>query len=263
MFGFNGKNKNKEKKAGGGELFDPKAAYRTEEQEKAVFYFSPENVPPADFKGCFEKIKIRFKGCFPKKEKEKKKGCFDKRKGCFAKGRYMPDAEYDALIQSIVQRLDPKKRGLEKLGLDESQVEKVISFANFTYIPDENDDTFFFKIGDDGRFRSSVFEVTYLFFTQDEILAYQLTLSSDWEKHDESTREYYYKDITALSTETLQKDVIEELKGEKTKVYKTVSNVFHIRVPNDSFTVALSNITSQEENDAIQGMKSLLREKKA
>ena len=263
---------NKKKDTGAASaLIDPKKEFRTEEQEKAVFYFSPENVKPEDFRGCVEKVKGCFtntiKGCFPKKEKKKAEGCFPKdKKGCFPKGRYISDEEYDVLVKDIVTRLDPKARGLQKLVLDDSQIEKEIVFANYAYrdFDDDADSSYYWKIGDDGRFRSSVYEVTYLFFTRDEIAAYKLILGSDWEKHDEQTSEYHYRDITAFSTKTLQKDIIktDPKTAEKKKEYRTVQNVFQIIVPGDSFTVSLGNKPTSEEEDTIQGMKSLLREKK-
>jgi hypothetical protein len=241
------------KKKSSAALIDPKEAYRNDEQEKAVFYFSEENKK----KGCFGG-----KGCFAKKPKSvapvKSKGCFPKKKF-----KLVTDAEYDALVESIVQRLDPKNSGLKKLGLDQSEIEKTISFKNYVFkfknrITGEAEYTPFWKFGEDGRFRSAIFEVTYLFFTRDEIAAYQLPLSSDWEKHDENTFEYHFKDITSLRTNTLQQDEIEN--GEK--VYKTVENEFLIIVPGDSFSVSLNVNPTKEEEDAIQGMKSLLREKK-
>ena len=248
------------KKLGLGRMLDKKAEYRTDEQEKALFYFSDDNK-----QGCF----TRLKGCFAKKTKpvtgKKKKGCFPK------KMKYVSDADYDTLVNSIAQRLDPKNRGLQKLGIDESQIEKTITFSNYVFghknateSLQEGDvasalNAFTWKIGDDGRFRSLIYEVTYLFFTQTQIAAYQLTLSSDWEKHDEETFEYHYKDITALKTRTLQQDEIKD----GVKVYQTVKNEFLIQVPNDSFSVSLSNKPTAAEESAIQGMKSLLREKKA
>jgi len=237
-------------KKSGTALIDLKAGYRTEEQEKAKFYFSEQNK-----KGCFASLK----GCFAKKKKVevKKKGCFSK------KMKFVSDAEYDALVKSIVQRLNPESRGLQKINLDKSQIEKTISFGNYAYVDPFKEladgDIFLWKIGDDGRFRSSIYKVTYLFFARDEIAAYQLTLSSDWEKHDEKTFEYHYKDITALKTETLQKD---EIKGG-VKVYSTVQNEFSISVPGDRFSVTLSNKPTAEEENTIQAMKALLREKKA
>jgi hypothetical protein len=253
-------------------LFDPKTEFRTEEQETAVFYFSPENVKPEEQKGCGEKVKgcfqARLKGCFPKKEKKsaslpKTKGC-----GCFSRGgqfssRYVSDEQYDAIVRACVERLDPKTRGLNKLGIDESQVEKTIIFQNYKY-EEKDGDTFYWRIGEDGRFRSSIYEITYLFLTQEEVFSYQLTLSSEWEKHDEQTYEFHYRDVTSFSSETRQKDIIEkDASGTSKKVYKTVRNEFHIRVPNDYFTVVLGNKPTQEEEDAIQGMKAMLREKKA
>ena len=242
-------------KKGGTPLIDTKAGYRTEEQEKAVFYFSDKNK-----QGCLASAK----GCFAKKEKPKEAGCFgSKKQGCFPKKMaFVSDAEYDALVAAIVQRLNPKSRGLLKVGLDESQIEKTIAFSNYVYRDllevMAAKDPFYWKIGEDGLYRSSIYEVTYLFFTRNEIVAYQLTLSSDWEKHDEETFEYHYKDITSLRTKTVQEDVIVD--GEKE--YQTVQNKFQIFVPGDSFSVSLRNKPTPEEEDAIQGMKSLLREKK-
>ncbi|GBU27420.1 hypothetical protein R84B8_00950 [Treponema sp. R8-4-B8] len=237
-------------KKGAGTLIDLKAGYRTEEQEKAVFYFSDKNK-----KGCGAILK----GCFAKKEKItiKKKGCFDK------KLKYVSDVEYDALVKAIVQRLDPENRGLQKVGFDKSQIEKTISIGNYVYVNPFKElaagDAFFWKIGDDGRFRSSIYEVTYLFFTRDEIVSYQLILSSDWEKHDETTSEFHYKDITALKIQTVQKD---EIKGG-VKVYQTVQNELIISVPGDSLSVTLSNKPTSEEENTIQDMKALIRKKKA
>jgi hypothetical protein len=245
-------------KRGGKNLIDLKAGYRTEEQDKAIFYFSDKNK-----QGCLAKIK----GCFAKRKKIK-----IKRKGCFQKKfKYISDAEYDSMVKAIVQRLDPENRGLQKIGLDKSQIEKTITFGNYVYVSIFNEfmddkwkeylggDNYYCKFGDDGKFRSSIYEVTYLFFTREEIVAYQLILSSDWEKHDEKTYEYHYKDITALKTETLQKDEIKD----GVKVYQTVQNEFIISVPGDSFSVSLSNNPTAEEENTIQAMKALLRERKA
>jgi hypothetical protein len=243
------------KKQGGGTLIDPRAGYRTDDQEKAVFYFSDENK-----KGCFAGAK----GCFKKKPTAiVPKGIVSKGKGCFSKKpKFISDAEYDAMVTSIVQRLDPKTKGVAKLNIDESQIEKTIHFGNYKYkswLDTVGKETFFWKVGEDGLFRSSIYEITWIFFTQNQILAYQLTLSSDWEKHDERTFEYHYKDITAFSSKTIQQDEI----NEGAKAYQTVENVFQITVPGDSFNVALGNKPDKEEEDAIQAMKALLREKKA
>jgi hypothetical protein len=253
------------KDSGRGALIDPRDLYRSKEQETAVYYFKDENKKGCKEKGC---------GCFPKKETGT--GCFPKKTplpktGCFPKKHpFVSDAEYDALVQSIISRLDPYHRGLQKLGLDESQVKEIkpISFANALYISPwekshgnafvDESDPFFWKVGDDGVFRSSVYEVSLIYFTSSQILAYQLTFSTDWEKHSERTFECHYKDITALSTKTVQAD---EVIGEE-KIFKTVKNNLTITVPNNDFTVALRNKLDMKEENTIRAMKAMLRKKK-
>ena len=243
-------------------VIDHKPAYRTEEQEKAKFYFDEKNT-----KGCLKGCLGSVKGCFKKKKTVKVKtkggGCFPK------KPEFISDADYDAIVQKMVNSLNPEARGLDMLVLDKSQVEKTVCIANYKYkVPEsykeyDPDDIWSWKIGEDGKFRSSVFEVNYLFFTRDEVALYKLTLSSDWAKHDEQTYEYHYKDISAFSTNIYQKDVFVERNGELVKEYQTVQNEFTITVPGDSFSASLGNKMTPEEKDAILAMKSLLREKKA
>ena len=238
---------------GSGAIFDAKQDYRNDEQLKAKFYFSEGNK-----KGCSVSL---IKGCFKKK---KVKAPIAKAKGCFTKQalkfKFVSDAEYDALVKSIVDKLDPKTRALNKLNIDKSQVEKEISICNYRYFSyhTERPDGYDYKFGEDGLFRSTEYQISYIFCTQSQILAYQLSLSSDWNKHDESTFEYFYKDVTSFRSETEQQD---EIKDGAVK-YHTVSNEFKIVVPNDSFTVSLGNKPTQEEESAIQAMKAMLREKK-
>jgi hypothetical protein len=247
----------KKKDGGAGTLIDPKAGFRTEEQDKAVFYFSDANK-----KGCLESAK----GCFKKPEKKSGKGCFSakKTKGCFPKkSKFVSDAEYDALVKAVVDRLDPYHRALAKLNIDEGQIKEInpITFENFKYRSSfemDMKDTFYWKIGEDGLFRSNIYEVTWLFFSASQIYAYQLTLSTDWQKHDERTYEYHYRDITAFGSTTIREDVI---KDEKTE-YQVAKNIFQITVPGDSFSCALSNKSDEKEESSIQAMKAMLREKK-
>jgi hypothetical protein len=244
----------KKKEAGGRALIDPRAEYRTEEQEKAVFYFSDKNK-----QGCFATAK----GCFQKPAKgpspvKKTKGCFPK------KPKYVSDAEYDAIVRAVVNSLDPYHRALAKLNIDESQIKEIspITFENFKYrsqFEQDFKDPFYWKIGEDGLFRSNIYEVTWLFFSADQIFAYQLTLSTDWQKHDERTYEYHYKDITAFGSTTIREDSI----ADERKEYRVVKNLFQIIVPGDSFSCALSNKSDEKEESSIQAMKAMLREKKS
>jgi hypothetical protein len=257
-------------KKGAVKMLDPKTGYRTDEQERALFYFDEKNKQGLvkSIKGCFKKVP---KGEAVKtKAKAKAKGCFPKKRG------FISDQDYDAIVNSVVQRVNPKARGLKRLGFDESQIEKTVSFSNYVWGFKRNKSDWFenaadvlggllgvdtqkYKFGEDGKLRTNVFQVTYLFFTRNQVAAYQLTLSSDWDKHDEDTYEYHYKDITALNTGALQQDVIKD--GELK--YETVQNDFTFIVPGDSFSVSLGNNPTAEEEAAIQAMKQMIREKKA
>ena len=232
------------KKAKGGSVIDTLEPYRTEEQDRAKFYFSEANK-----KGCLANLK----GCF--KKKEVKAGPPVKKKGCFPKKpKFISDADYDALVNGIVNRYDPKAKALSKLNIDESEIVKTITFGNYVYNP-----LYESKYGEDGIFRSLEYQVTYIFLTQKQILVYQLTLSCDWEKHDENTFEYFYKDVTSFKTETVTQDLIVNYAKE----YRTQTNLFRLVVPNDSFFVSLRNKPTQEEESAIQAMKQMIREKKS
>ncbi|GMO57822.1 MAG: hypothetical protein Ta2G_17720 [Termitinemataceae bacterium] len=238
--------KDKERKSGGG-LLDFHDGYRTAEQEKAVFYFSDANK----------------KGCFAKKEKgQKSSGCFAKKpgkkkgKGCFAKKPFISDAEYDAIVNSLVQRIDPYHKGLEKLGIDESQVKEIkpIQFSNYKYELGS-----YWRIGSDGVLRTSLYQVSCIYFSASELFAYQISFSTDWNKVEERTYEYHYKDITSFTSLTEQEDEIKE--GEVRPAVK--ENTFTISVPGDGFKVSLCNKSKEAEENSIQAMKAMLREKKA
>jgi len=237
------------KKASADDIFLNKANYRTDDQDKAVHYFSDRNK-----KGCLATIK----GCFKKKPqmkiKSKNKGCFPKKLG------FMSDKDYDALVASMISKLDVRNKGLKKLGFDDSQVEKTIEFGSYVWY---NDDGVVegYREGEDGKYRTNIFRSTQIFFTRSQVAIYRLTFNTDWEKHDEDTFEYHYKDIVALSTVTNNEDHIDPYKGET--VWKCYKNELVLQVPGDSFKISLGNKTTAEEEASIQAMKAMLREKKA
>ena len=77
----------------------------------------------------------------------------------------------------------------------------------------------------------------------------------------EATEEYFYKDITNFSTssDTVETAVYNKEKNEN-ELVNVDSNRFAITVPGDKFYCSLEQSDYTER--AIQGMKSLLREKK-
>ena len=176
---------------------------------------------------------------------------------CLSK-KPISDAEYDEMVLAVLRSNDYKKKALDKIGLDEDQVKEIepVHFEGFQY-----DKQSLAKQGDDGKYRSSKYQVSWLFFSSTQVYLYQNTFNMDEDGNKESTEEYFYKDITNFSTssDTVETPFYDKETGKD--ILKNVdSNRFAITVPGDKFYCSL------EQNDytenAIRGMKSMLREKK-
>jgi hypothetical protein len=181
----------------------------------------------------------------------------------FGKGGFLTkritDADYDNLVASTIKQSDFKQKALAKIGLDESQVSEIepVHFEGWTF--GKNVD--WAKQGTDNKYRSSAYQITWLFFSSSQVYIYRNTIHFSKDDKKVSTEEYFYKDITNFSTVT---DTVEQQfwnSNEKKYYVKNVdSNDFAITVPGDKF------YCSMEQNDyterAIQGMKAKLREKK-
>lgn len=123
----------------------------------------------------------------------------------------------------------------------------------------------FNKWGKDRKWRSSAYQISWIFFSDTQVYVYQYTFNMDEDGKKESTEEYFYKDITNFSTssDTVEKEVLEKVscKGEATYTRKNVdSNRFAMVVPGDKFYCSMEQSDYTER--AIQGMKAKLREKK-
>ncbi|MCQ2213026.1 MAG: hypothetical protein MJZ36_05255 [Bacteroidaceae bacterium] len=170
------------------------------------------------------------------------------------------DAEYDQMVLDVLNSTDYKQKALNKLGIDEDQVKEIepVHFEGFVY--DENGKSFT-KYGDDGKSRSSKYQVSWLFFSATQLYLYQNTFNMDEDGKQEVTEEYFYKDITNFATSS---DTVEtpfyDAKKDKMVLKNVNSNRFLMTVPGNKFYCSL------EQNDyaerAIQGMKAMLREKK-
>jgi hypothetical protein len=176
---------------------------------------------------------------------------------CLSK-KPISDKEYDEMVNAVLKSNDYKQKALDKIGLDEDQVKEIepVHFEGFLY-----DSKSLAKHCDDGKYRSSKYQVSWLFFSATQVYLYQNTFNMDEDGKQESTEEYFYRDITNFSTST---DVVETPiydKKEKKSILKNVnSNRFALTVPGDKFYCSMEQNEYTER--AIQGMKSMLREKK-
>jgi len=169
------------------------------------------------------------------------------------------DQEYDALVQSVLDSFNSKQKALNKIGLDESELKEIdpVHFEGYVF----GDNNSFAKSGADNKWRSSKYQISWLFFNASQVYLYQFTFNLDEDGKKEATEEYFYKDITNFSTSS---DTVEtpywDDKQKKTLLENVNTNRFALTVPGDKFYCAM------EQNDyterAIQAMKAKLREKK-
>ena len=185
-------------------------------------------------------------------------------RGCFGfLSKRLSDEEYEGMVMAKAKSMDFKKKALAKIGLDESQVNEVVPIHFENYLISE--DTDIGKRGKDGVWRSTEYQISWIFFSSTQVYVYQYTFNMANDEKAERTEEYFYKDITNFST-TSDTIEIEEVKVSCTGSAKYLrtrvdSNRFALVVPGDKFYCAMKQNDYTEK--AIQGMKAKLREKKA
>jgi hypothetical protein len=189
--------------------------------------------------------------------------------GCIGKlfFKSMTDEKYQELLAAEVAKID-KQKALDKLGLDESQVNEIepIHFEGYYYSQDQQWITETKWVKKLVKQVSSAYEITWIFFGDTQLYVYKYLLNMDRDEKKETTDEYFYKDITNFSTttDTVQKDtLISEggcLKGDKWEMKNINMNRFQISVMGDKFYCSVEQ--NEYTENAIKGMKAKLREKK-
>lgn len=175
----------------------------------------------------------------------------------------LKDDEYEAMVMERAQSMDFRQKALDKIGLEESQVSEIEPVHFEGYLYDQRNA--YAKYGKDRLWRSSAYQITWIFFSSSQIYVYQYTFNLDEDGKKENTQEYFYKDVTNFSTtsDTVEKEVPDKVscKGETTYVRKNVdTDRFSIVVPGDKLYCAMEQNEYSERS--IKGMKSMLREKK-
>lgn len=192
--------------------------------------------------------------------------------GCLSSN--LNDQDYDAIVMNKVKSTDWKQKALDKIGLDETQVNEIepVFFHNFVFYVRDNDSNdpndlgnLLIIRGKDKKWRSSRYQLSYILFSSDQIYVYQFTFNLNTDEKNERTEEYFYKDITNLSTitNTVEREAPEKKNcggGQVISRTQIEINEFTITVPGDKFNCAM--YANEESERAIQGMKAKLREKK-
>jgi len=172
------------------------------------------------------------------------------------------DEQYEELVTKMIaeKNLRNPQTALSKLGVDESEVTEVKPIFLEGYI--FGDKNSYAKIGKDGLWRSSKYQVSWIFCSDTHVYLYQYTFNTDEDGKKVATEEYFYKDVTNFSTSS---DTVETPywdKKSKNFVLKNVDSTrFRITVPGDSIYCAMD--ATDENERAIKGLKAKLREKKS
>lgn len=181
---------------------------------------------------------------------------FLKEPECGCGYKTISDDEYEKLVRIKAKSHISKEKALSKLGVDEDQVNEIqpVMFEGYSF------KNAWYKRKANGNWVSSAYQISWLFFSSNQVYLYQYIFNMDDDKKSELTEEYFYRDVTSFSTRT-ETELAKGVKKGKISNAEIESNKFMIIVPGASLTIALDKTDDDYEN-IIQGMKQKLREKK-
>jgi len=174
---------------------------------------------------------------------------FCKVEGCMSKN--MADDEYMNQVRAKRDSLRLREKAISKIGLDEDQIKEIppAMFEGFVF------KNAYAKKRANGMWVSSSYQVSWIFFSSDQVYLYSYTFNMDEDKKAERTDEFFYKDVTSFSTSS----ETETANGITGKI-EVETNKFAMVVPGDKLYMSMDGVSNAEQ--IIQGMKQKLREKK-
>lgn len=176
---------------------------------------------------------------------------FVQQEGCLK--TLIADEEYDSMVRAKKSSMNFREKALSKIGLDEDQVNEIspAMFEGYVF------GNAYAKRRANGSWVSSAYQVSWIFFSSDQIYLYSYTFNMDEDKKNERTDEFFYKDVTSFSTSS-ETEIAKGNSGQKIEVE---TNKFAMVVPGDKLYMSMDGVDNAET--IIQGMKQKLREKKS
>lgn len=186
------------------------------------------------------------------------------KEGCLAFG-VMKDDQYRSLVHRRRDAMKMRERALAKVGVDEDQLREIspVCLQGYKFMPSA-----FAKRTAAGSYVSSAYQVAWLFFSDRQIYLYSMLFNMDEDRKREETQEFFYKDVTSLSTVTKtyssdSKEKEDSIRSFGDTKIQFESTEFQITVPGEKLLVAINELDTPEHEAVIQAMKHKLREKKA
>lgn len=184
--------------------------------------------------------------------------------GCLDSFSGLTDEAYEQMVMQKVASVDFKRRALDKIGLDESQVNEIepVHLENYYFDKKKAYSKYSRNLR---RWISSAYQISWIFFSATEVYLYQFTFHMDEDGYKELTEEYFYKDIVnfAAITENIEVSVVDAVNciGQATYRRGIIANaLLSVKVSGASFECA--TVASDYFERSVQGMKAKLREKK-
>ena len=179
------------------------------------------------------------------------------------------DAEYDKFYANRVAKLNPKRAAILKLGLNlnpdiiDEEKRTAQEKAKYPQAPFPIRGRLYdgwYRCGKDGVYRTDSNEITWIFFSCDQIFLYTIKfkLTEDGKKR-ENTQEFFYDDVVSVSIGTTSTE-LKKSNGFGTNEESIETEEFRLVVPGDKMTFAFTS--DNETNKSVQGMKNAIRAKK-
>lgn len=185
--------------------------------------------------------------------------------GCLSKSSSLTMDEYIKLVQDKCNTLDSKNKAIAKIGLDESEIQEIapIVLSSFVY---GDDDDLLIKVENQAAV-SNRYAITWIFFSATQIYTYEYAFDTTSDNTWEITNDFFYTDVTCLSTCHAVKQKIDVStgkgclsSGENVVKNNYIVDTFEIVVPGMSYKFSMRNNATFDQS--LQAAKAMLREKK-
>ena len=194
--------------------------------------------------------------------------------GCFSGGKIFSGikmTDYEQKVSKRLGALNLKKRAIEQIGLDESEINEISPIALGGYVWDDFnerdlDDVVLVRT-ENNHAVSSRFSVTWIFFSQTQMYCYEYIFDMISDRIWERTMDFFYQDITCF---ILNKNLVQRVtdKGSKgclsNKSNRESSSYYvdrlEIVVPGGSYSFSMRNNAKLAES--LHAAKAMVRERK-
>ena len=168
------------------------------------------------------------------------------------------DHEFDLYYQRTVEQMRLRQTAMSKIGISEEQLADVEPFFIYGSILSGAQD--WFRTDASGVIRADHNEITWLFFSKDQVYLYNIKFRLTTPKKTETTQEFFYTDIVSVtigseSTSVDSRNCVDGLSSSAIEVEK-----FKLIVPGDKMSFAFTS--NDGVSGSIQAMKNKIRDKK-